>query len=145
GNPAMSRRTLISLVPIVHERASRRVKAGLAVLAGAGALVGAGSAPALAGGAAAEAAAALIRSGTRDGVAAVTARDAWAVGYTTSGHTLIMRWDGKAWSRVPSPNPVTGGLLQGVAATSGRDAWAVGGTASSQMGGISYTFILHWN
>jgi len=57
------------------------------------------------------------------GVTATSARNAWAVGLTVAEKTLILRWNGTAWKRVPSP----GGLgLLGVAATSARNAWAVG-------------------
>ena len=42
-----------------------------------------------------------------DGVAATSAGNAWAVGSTPSlaGSTLILHWNGKAWTRVPSPKP----------------------------------------
>jgi hypothetical protein len=80
-----------------------------------------------------------------DGVAATSAGNAWAVGYTGMGTltcrrctTLILHWTGKAWTRVPSPNPPGGGTITGVAATSARSAWAVG---YSQGG----TLILRWN
>jgi hypothetical protein len=74
--------------------------------------------------------------GHLDGVAATSASNAWAVGegVTSSGGflTLILRWNGTPWKKVPIPGP-PGGLL-GVAATSARNAWAVG-----------ITTILHWN
>lgn len=68
---------------------------------------------------------------------AVSPTDAWAVGsylyYAANGnhtyHTLVLHWDGAAWTQVPSPNP--GGsrhasYLYGVAAASADDVWAVG-------------------
>jgi hypothetical protein len=44
------------------------------------------------------------------GVSAVSASDAWAVGYyvdngTNTDHTLILHWNGTAWSRVKAPQP----------------------------------------
>jgi len=60
-----------------------------------------------------------------DGVTATSATNAWAVGtnFTSSlvDDTLILHWNGKAWSRVTSPNPggKSGTGLSGVAATSG--------------------------
>lgn len=58
---------------------------------------------------------------------------AWAVGFyyrTTDGlpSTLIQRWDGTAWSVVPSPDGSAQGsnLLFGVSSTGANDAWAVG-------------------
>jgi hypothetical protein len=85
------------------------------------------------------------------GVTATSIRSTWAVGITgrqavTSGaaladgavsdepavaasavaETLILRWNGNAWKRVPSSSPATGSGLLGVVATSARNAWAVG-------------------
>ena len=55
----------------------------------------------------------------------------WAVGWSDDpscicGVTVIERFDGTAWRRVPSPNPGLGNYLEGVAAVSAVDAWAVG-------------------
>jgi hypothetical protein len=76
------------------------------------------------------------------GVAATSASNAWAVGQYQSGtvlRTLIVHWNGKTWSRVPSPNPAPAGdNLSGVAATSASNAWAVG----EQNG---HSLVLHWN
>jgi hypothetical protein len=80
------------------------------------------------------------------GVAAISARNAWAAGFccfTTRRNdqrpagTLIFRWNGKAWNRVPSPAPA-GSFLNSVAATSASNAWAVG----LDFAGV---LILHWN
>jgi hypothetical protein len=68
-----------------------------------------------------------------------SARSAWAVGRTGTSKTLILRWNGSAWKRVPSPTPTGGGNLRGVAATSARNAWAVGAS------GTGKTLILRWN
>lgn len=78
------------------------------------------------------------------GVAATSADNAWAVGYTVSNgatNALIVHWDGTAWTRVPAP---AGTLLRSVTAVSDRSAWAVGydmalGTATTR------TLILHWD
>jgi len=76
-------------------------------------------------------------------VAASSATNAWAVGvaYKSSGQadltsTLVERWNGSAWSIVPSPSPGTaklcgdpsyqGNYLYGVATVSSGEAWAVG-------------------
>src|SRR5260221_7651027 len=101
------------------------------------------------------------------GVTATSARNAWAVGNTgpvlaaaasprnvwaadvTGGHqvikpkALILHWNGKAWTRVPSPSPAGGALLLGVTATSARNAWAVGG--NSGFGGKEKALVLRWN
>ncbi|HEV2370891.1 MAG TPA: hypothetical protein VGS19_01870 [Streptosporangiaceae bacterium] len=67
------------------------------------------------------------------GITAVSASDVWAVG-TTRGtvrgapyQTLSEHWNGKAWSIVPSPDPVTGNdVFTQAAAISAGDVWAVG-------------------
>jgi erythromycin esterase-like protein len=81
------------------------------------------------------------------GVRAVSATDAWAAGYDiTSGstdQTLILHWDGSAWTQVASPSPGTAGaVLEAVSATSSTDAWAVG---SSFTADTEETLTLHWN
>src|SRR6266567_5066922 len=63
--------------------------------------------------------------GSFNGVAVLSARSAWAVG-SAGSKTLIVRWKGTAWKRVPSPNPAPENFLSGVAATSAGSAWAVG-------------------
>jgi hypothetical protein len=80
------------------------------------------------------------------GVAATSASNAWAVGGTESGSgpgevitTLIARWNGTGWTRVPSPSPAGGAALLSVAATSLTNAWAVGDV------GAAKTLIERWN
>lgn len=82
------------------------------------------------------------------GVSAESATDAWAVGlYFNSvnvAQTLILRWNGTAWSQVPSPDPEPNGdWLGSVSALSPTDAWAVGVGRNSA--GVDQTLILHWN
>jgi hypothetical protein len=86
--------------------------------------------------------------GILSGVAATSARSAWAVGGTENGtgaseriRTLIARWNGTAWRRVPSPSPGTGAALFGVAVVSARSAWAVGDDSHSG----EKSLILRWN
>jgi hypothetical protein len=70
-----------------------------------------------------------------DGVAT---NDLWAVGdYENSSgeQTLILHWNGSAWSQVASP----AGGLSGVAAISSNNAWAVGSITAGN------ALILHWN
>jgi hypothetical protein len=79
----------------------------------------------------------------------VSGTDAWAVGDSrqnvSSGplHTLILHWDGTAWSQVSSPGigPASN-ALNGVSADSATDAWAVGYYISKS---VRYALILHWN
>jgi hypothetical protein len=80
------------------------------------------------------------------GVSAVSASDAWAAGWVygpggENSNTLILRWNGSRWARVPSPNPSGGSgfnVLNAVSVRSAADVWAVGGTGTA-------TLIAHWN
>jgi hypothetical protein len=78
-------------------------------------------------------------------VAATSATNVWAVGFSstpTADQTLILHWDGAAWTQVPSPSPGSSSDLFGVGATSPANAWAVGSTLQ---GGVDQTLILRWD
>jgi hypothetical protein len=74
-------------------------------------------------------------------VDALSASDAWAVGYTRETdvivfHPLAEHWDGAAWTITEVPEPVEGGgTLESVVAVAPDDVWAISGAAS----------ILHWD
>src|SRR6266568_8195760 len=81
-------------------------------------------------------------------VASISANDVWAVGTSenTLGNdqTLILHWDGTAWSIVASPTTgIVEGNLLGVAAVATNDVWAVGNASNAS--GVSQTLIEHWN
>jgi hypothetical protein len=76
------------------------------------------------------------QSNRLEGITAVSANDIWAFGSyfaaDGSGHqmTLLLHWDGAAWSIAPSPNPTKNGFLSdllfaGVAVAPGN-VWIVG-------------------
>jgi hypothetical protein len=88
-------------------------------------------------------AASLSIAGELDGVAATSAGNAWAVGDTSGGRSLILHWNGTSWKRVPGPSTTGAVYLSSVAATSGRNAWAVGYVPTSSYGPAG--LILHWN
>ena len=78
--------------------------------------------------------------------------EAWAVGEhdadpgpdVTNLRTLAMRWDGTAWSVVPSPNVGIGwNVLEGVTALAADDVWSVGWSAPMTNGGTPQTLTLH--
>ncbi len=71
------------------------------------------------------------------GVAATSASNAWVVGSTSTGKTLIEQRKGTGWARESSIS----GSLSAVDALSGSNAWAVGETGSSH----PRTLILRWN
>jgi hypothetical protein len=84
-----------------------------------------------------------------NGVAAVSASDVWAVGFSTpSGsarQTLTEHWNGTSWSVVSSPNVGTlGSNLNAVAVVSATDIWAVGWSFAT-FTGIHQTLIEQWN
>lgn len=72
----------------------------------------------------------LTGAGELNAVTVVSAKDAWAAGYTGSPalateHTLLLHWNGSAWSPVTRPAPIAG-FLNAVTATA-NGGWAVGG------------------
>jgi hypothetical protein len=78
----------------------------------------------------------IYQSNRLEGITAVSPNDIWAFGSyfaaSGSGHqmTLLLHWDGTAWSIAPSPNPTKGGFLSdllfaGVAVAPGN-VWIVG-------------------
>jgi hypothetical protein len=81
-------------------------------------------------------------------LAAASPSDVWAVGYQgrfENTRTLIERWDGNAWTVVPSPNVGAGNELDSVAALSATNVWAVG---YSNNYGLPYRprrLIEHWD
>jgi hypothetical protein len=85
--------------------------------------------------------------GELNGVAATSAGDAWAVGYTgdspTTDRTLILHWDGRKWSPVTSPKRAIG-MLSAVSAVSADDVWAVG-VSTNGKGTDPKALVLHWN
>jgi hypothetical protein len=74
-------------------------------------------------------------SNALDGIAVLSAGEAWAVGasgeVTSPNVVLLERWDGEAWTAEegPSPGSETNELLD-VDASEPNDVWAVGRTAS---------------
>lgn len=80
------------------------------------------------------------------GVHARSGSDIWAVGAYSSApvsfKTLVLHWNGRTWTRLPSPTPGTEAVLTAVHATSGTDAWAVGHTFT---GTHASALLLHWN
>jgi hypothetical protein len=82
-------------------------------------------------------------------VTAVTAKNVWAVGCSGSCNgpeSLILHWNGVAWSKVASPDPGAGfDELTGVTAVSADDAWAVGYGCNTADCNVFTTVILHWN
>ncbi len=85
-------------------------------------------------------------AGSLNGVVALSATDAWAVGdYTASNHTirpLIAHWDGTRWQIVSSPD--AWGSLASVAAAGARDVRAVGHVAIGD-GDNQHLLIEQWN
>jgi hypothetical protein len=90
------------------------------------------------------------------GVAAVGAQDMWAVGqrYRRTNPfgdtTLTMRYNGRAWTEVRSPNPLNTtdtdqDWLTSVSAVATNDVWAVGRYGNHDLGPLDQTLIEHWN
>src|SRR5262252_3381549 len=85
-------------------------------------------------------------------VAAIASDDVWAVGTfinlatLSREQTLIVHFDGTAWSIVPSPNQESfDNALFGVAAVSSNSVWAVGCSPCVDVIEVSGTLIEHWD
>jgi hypothetical protein len=84
-------------------------------------------------------------------IAAVSATNIWAVGeydtrpdFIEGNKTLILHWNGHAWSQVPTPSPGSSfDALNTVRPVSATSVWAVGTFAGSNIEDRS--LILHWN
>ena len=76
-----------------------------------------------------------------NGVAATSAKNAWAVGSYGLSRTLIEHRNGRGWRVQPSPSPSSWSELLGVAAISSANAWAVGDRNLN----ASRTLVEHWN
>jgi hypothetical protein len=94
------------------------------------------------------AAASYSTRGGLTGVAATSAKNAWAVGYAGSSGSpkvLMLRWNGTAWSRVTRPSVLTGrGELSAIKVVNAKDAWAAGFTGGF-VNTSRRTLLLHWN
>lgn len=81
-------------------------------------------------------------------VAAITARDAWAVGDGAGRGSLptalVERLNGRSWSAVRLPRQFRTANLDTVAAISATDVW-VFGQYRYKASGSSYAFALRWN
>jgi hypothetical protein len=83
------------------------------------------------------------------GVAAVSANDVWAVGFSSSilgeAQALILHWDGSHWVVVPSPTFTGGSALWAVGAVGAANVWAVGGRVVGAPGPTGGTLTLNWD
>lgn len=96
-----------------------------------------------------------IQSNELLSVAAISSKDAWAVGYRTVNdasknptlHTLTEHWNGKVWSVVPSVDPANAPVLQSVVALSSQNVWAVGYYLNPKAPDVAaYQMLVeHWN
>jgi hypothetical protein len=91
-------------------------------------------------------------SNTLYGVTALSPTLAYAVGDYKDANglarTLIEKWDGALWTKVPSPDatPIYDNYLFSISAVSPTNIW-IGGADYAPNGGLipSYTFFEHWN
>jgi hypothetical protein len=88
----------------------------------------------------------LQNAATLNGVDGSGTTNVWAVGSAGSS-TLTERWDGTAWSVVPSATPpgATDATLRAVKTLAANDAWAVGDAAVPSGTFQRRTLITHWN
>jgi hypothetical protein len=77
-------------------------------------------------------------------VAAVSATDAWAVGWFADPNVartvgLVLHWDGQAWDATPIHDGRGSNALHGVSAVGPNDVWAVGES------GAEHGLAVHWD
>jgi hypothetical protein len=87
-----------------------------------------------------------------NGVIALSATDAWAVGYYghytgqgSVGKPFILHWNGTTWAQTAAPSFRSASGLDSVAAVSPTDVWGVGGVFQIRPNPVGNTLILHWN
>jgi hypothetical protein len=84
------------------------------------------------------------------GIKALSDSDVWAVGtHNVPGSlafsTLTMRWDGRAWTVIPSPDTASfENHLNAIDGISPNDLWAVGHTQNGEYS-VKQPLIMHWN
>jgi hypothetical protein len=76
-------------------------------------------------------------------VVALSATDAWAVGYTGTRTALILHWQGQRWQIVQAVTRGATTSLRGVSAVSATDIWAWGATRGADS--PPAPFLEHWN
>lgn len=95
----------------------------------------------------------LPASVTLTAVDARSRSDVWAAGIADAGTpfspetTLIVHWDGTAWTRVPSPGSFSSPqlpALTGLSMDSATDGWVVGSVYNVDSGKVT-SLALHWN
>jgi len=88
-------------------------------------------------------------AGLLNAVAAVSARNVWAVGCSgkcNGPDSLVLHWNGEKWAKVASPDPGAGlDELTGVSAVSAGNVWAVGYACDTATCNVFRTLIVHWN
>jgi len=87
-------------------------------------------------------------AGYFNGVAARSATDVWAVGATSQfsdSQPLAVHWNGRSWTRVPTPALKIGGYFNAVAGSSASSVWAVGLVGPGRGVTAAAQLIEHWN
>jgi hypothetical protein len=82
-----------------------------------------------------------LPEGVLNGVTAISATDAWAIGFDNVIEPLAMHWDGTSWSRVPTPMPGSYHYMYDIDGAATDDVWAVGNYSDSR--GFIHPLALH--
>ncbi len=87
-------------------------------------------------------------SNTLSAIAAVSARDVWAVGATKNNNSqqvLVEHWNGSSWRTVSAPvTGSSGDELHGIVALNANDIWAVGSSYNFSVNRYG-ALIEHWD
>lgn len=83
-------------------------------------------------------------------VSMISPSDVWVVGHWNGDrrHPLSLRWDGAAWTTLPTPDSPDGSttyVLNAVDAVTANDAWAVGGVVETLNPAKATPLLLHHN
>jgi len=81
--------------------------------------------------------------GELNGVTAISATDAWAIGYGNNIDPLAVHWDGTSWSVIPTPVPGSYHYMYAIDGAASDDVWAVGDYDDSH--GHLLPLALHWD
>ncbi|MEY9965862.1 hypothetical protein ABIA33_003912 [Streptacidiphilus sp. MAP12-16] len=78
-------------------------------------------------------------------VTEINTHDVWAVGYTGEDQPVLLHYDGRTWTHLPTPH-YRGlyGEFYGVAANGSNDVWAVGRVVESETD-PGHALVAHWD
>jgi hypothetical protein len=71
----------------------------------------------------------------------------WLAGQKVADHqpvSFLMRWDGKRWAELPTPNPSTIQSVEHIEGAAKDDVWLIGTSRNASADSISHTMVAHF-